>query len=162
MTAVATNGYAAKRALIEELDAVSKRSQGALAKAKVSYNWNANGVTEQVSVFGGLVTFSSRMGEGEELVDGTDVVFPETAIISLHIRAVISPPPDGGLPDVEELVEAVADEIADVIARNRHIAGGHSFARIMDGLGDEEPVDDALAARLTMHIAVDSYLAPQD
>ena len=163
MTAVATNGYAAKRAIIERLTAVAhlRAGQVGLGQAKVSYNWNAAGISEVVTVFGGLVTFTPRYGPGEELQDGDDVLAPETATISLHIRAAISPPPDGGLADVEELVEQIADEIADEISRNRHIAGGHSFARIVDGLGDEEPADDALAARLTMHIAVDSYLAPQ-
>jgi hypothetical protein len=162
MRAIATNGYAAKRAIIDRLAEVSRLgSSPGLARAKVSYNWGARGTTAMISVFGGLVTFAPRTGEGEELVDGDDVLAPETATVSLHIRVVIDPPPPGGLEDVEELVEQIADEIADEIARNRHIAGGHSFAKIIDGLGDEEPVGDGLAARLTMHIAVDSWLTPQ-
>lgn len=158
MTAVVTNGYAAKRAIIARLTELATLGQGELGKAKVSYNWGAAGTTEMVSVFGGLVTFSSS--SDEDVADGDSVLSKETAVISLHIRAAISPPPAGGLEDVEELVETIGDEIADEISRNRRIAGGNSRARIIDGLGDEEPVDDALAARLSLHIAVESYLTP--
>ena len=158
MSEIITNGYAAKRAIIARLLEISNLGQGGLGQAKVSYNWGAAGTTEAVSVFGGLVTFQ-QPGE-EDLYDGGNVLVRETATVSLHIRANITPPPDGGLEAVEELIEAIGDEIADEIARNRHIAGGKSTARIVDGIGDQEPIDDGLAARLSIHIAVDSYLIP--
>jgi hypothetical protein len=157
MNAIITNGYAAKRAIIARLQQVSAQGQGGLGQAKVSYSWEGSN-TQQISVFGGLVSFV-QPGD-EDLQEGNDVIPKETATISLHARAAIAPPPDGGYEAVEELLEQIGDEIADLIARERHIGGGHSFARIVDGTGDEEPVDDALAGRLSIHIAVDSYLTP--
>lgn len=157
MSAVVSNGYAAKRAIIEHLQEVSRQGQGGLGQAQVSYAWpGATG--ELVQVFGGLVQFT-QPGD-EDLADGDDVLVKETATVSLHIRAVVSPPPAGGVAQVEELIEQIGDEIADEIARNRHMAGGHSFLRILDGLADEEPIDGGTAARLTLHLAVDSYLTP--
>ena len=158
VNAVITNGYAAKRAIIDHLKEVAGRGQGALGQAKVSYAWGEGGTTELVSVFGGLVSFV-HPGE-EDLHDGNDVLVKETATVSVHIRAAVNPPPEGGLEAVEELVEQIGDEIADEVARNPHMAGGHSTARIVDGTGDQEPLDDALAARLSIHISVDSYLTP--
>lgn len=154
---VITNAYAAKRAIIDRLAQISAQGQGGLGQAKVSYGWDGAN-TALVSVFGGLVTFV-HPGD-EDAYDGKDVLVQEIATISVHIRAAILPPPEGGLQSVEELIEQIGDEIADEVARHPDLAGGSSRARIADGTGDQEPIDDGLCARLTIHISVESYLIP--
>jgi hypothetical protein len=160
MSAVITNGYAAKRAIIDHLAqaAAERQGQPGLGQAAVNYSWPGNNGS-LVQVFGGLVTFVQP--HDDDLVDGArDVLVKEIATVSVHIRAVITPPPADGLQAVEELVEEIGDQIADELARYPHMAGGHSLARIVDGVCDEEPVDDSSAARMTMHIVVESYLTP--
>ena len=161
MSALITNGYAAKRAIIAHLAELAARGIGALGqyKAKVSYGWEG-GTGDAVQVFGGLVSFTQPPGE-DDLQDGDDILPKEFATISLHIRVLISPPPADGIAAVEEVIEEIGDQVADELARNRHLAGGSSVSRIIDGVADQEPADGGLAARMTMHIQVESYLVPE-
>src|SRR5262245_39202206 len=148
---VSTNGYAAKRAIIARLQELSRLGQGVLGRAKVNYQWSGT-TSNLIEVFGGVVSFN-QPGQ-EDVAEGGLV--QEFATISLHIRIYANPPLANGLQDVEDMIEEAADQIANEIAVNPRIAGGHSYARILDGIGDQEEVPEGQCARLTLHIGVTS------
>jgi len=158
MSTASTNAYAAKRAIIDALTARAALKQGGLGQAKVTYAWDGGTGGDLVQVFGGLVYFT-QAGD-DDAVDGDQRLVKEEALISIHTRVSINPIPPDGEParEADELVEAILDDIADEVARNRHLAGGHSICRIADGNGGPEPGDGETVASASIHIAIESYV----
>ena len=151
-----TNGYAAKRALFDALGELSRLAGGPLAGVQVAYSYPGQ-TAEHILVYGGSVTFD-QPGEDGDAVDGNRVLTKETAFIGVHIRVGVSPQPDGGIRDTDELAEAIGEAIGHEIAVNPHLCGGNSWARIVGGQGDYSPNDDSSVSTLSYRIAVDSYL----
>jgi len=153
----ATNAYAAKRDIIAALRA-AKVAGSALADALISYS-DPGVFAEGQMIYGGGIVFE-QPGE-EDLVDGDDILVHEVAVLGLHIRVEQSPLPDGLQDPVEvtdEIAEGLGDEVARLLAANRHLAGGMSISRIVGGQCDHNLTDTAAVSVLTLRISIEADL----
>lgn len=151
----ATNGYAAKRAVMRALAARAAQPGNPLSNRQVQYKLRP-ATMEQVCIYGGA--FSFEHPEDQAVVDGNKDTIPfEQLLLAVHVRVAESPPPDDP-EEVDILAETIGDEIASVIARNPNVCGGNSVARIAAGEGDYSPTEAEEQATLSVRIAIESYV----
>jgi len=152
-----TNGYAAKRAIMRAIAARAAQPGNPLSDVQVLYKLRTS-VMEKVCIYGGGFIFEQASGDGEDdLVDGPARLPFERLIVAVHIRMVVSPP-DLDMEATDIAVELMGDEIAAMVARDPHLAGGKSSAYFVGGEGDYTPDDASDIVTLSTRIAVDSYV----
>jgi len=159
---MATNMYAANRALFDRLKQVVAEAQpgSPLAEFGVEYVWPGDTVAGARCIYGGRLSFD-QPGE-DDAVDGNDELPAEIAALMVHIEARVSPFPDAGLRASDELVEEAGFVLRRLLAREPHICGGASVARIRSGEGTRMPIDDAAVSRLSLRVEVTSYVDYRD
>lgn len=133
---MATNVYAAKKALMDRLTVLAGVGQP-LAGLQVAYAFPREPQLE--CVYGGGVRF-----DHVDAVAERGVLFTETALVSLYIRVVVKQ------PGVVETTDARAAEIFAQLAAALHaqpqLAGPMSFMGITQGQGDyDQTVDESLS-----------------
>ena len=153
----ATNSYAAKRDVFAALRAAQVPGSR-LADAVISYS-DPGVFAEGQMIYGGGIVFE-QPGE-EDVQDGPDILVRETAVLGVHIRVEQAPPPDGVPNAVEftdEIAEGLGDEVAQLLAANRRLAGGMSISRIVGGQCDHYLTDTSAVSVLTLRISVEADL----
>lgn len=152
---MATNGFAAKRAIIDQLRKRSLEQGNPLSGVQVLYKFSMS-KAEQVCVYGGGFTFD-QPGD-DDAVDGNRNRLPfEETTVGVHVRVAVSPPPeDEQATDV--MAEEIGDEIARLFAGQPNLAGGKSVTRIRGGQADYSPNDDSDTSILSILVSVQSYL----
>jgi hypothetical protein len=155
-TRVSTNAYAAKRALRDRFREITADPSGLFADWVVSYG-DPGTFGEGLMLYGGGVLFD-QTGD-EDLVDGPDTLVHEIAVHGWHIRVEQAPIPGDEREPVEatdELAEAAGDALAQCLAENPRLAGGHSVSRIVGGQCDHYVTDTSAVSVLTLRISVES------
>jgi phenylpyruvate tautomerase PptA (4-oxalocrotonate tautomerase family) len=145
----ATNAYAAKRALIDRLTALSQVVGHPLEGVQVGYA-RPSGITDRC-VYGGKARFVVRGDDG----DAEGQTAHEVVTTEVYVRAL-----GRGLDEeaTEQLVEGYADVIADELVKNRELGLGLTYAGITAGVADFWPVDDGTEAILALSIDIGSWL----
>lgn len=157
-TRVSTNAYAAKRALFARLREVKADPAGPFVDWLISYS--DPGVFGQgLMIYGGGAIWD-QSGE-DDVQDGDDTLVSETAVLGLHIRVEQSPDPNPDRDPVEvsdEIAETMGDALAQVLADDPHLCGGHSVARIVGGQCDHYHSDEKTVSVLTLRVSVQSNI----
>lgn len=152
---MATNGFAAKRAIIAALQRRSLEGGNALSGIQVLYKF-AGSKAETVCVYGGGFTFE-QTGENDVIDGNNDRVPFETCEIGIHIRIALSPVPDD--PEAADaMAEDIGIEIARLFAAKPDLAGGKSVTDVRGGQADYSPVDAADVTIFSLRVAVESYV----
>lgn len=155
-TRVSTNAYAAKRGLFDRLREIKADPAGPFVDWFISYS-DPGKFGEGQTIYGGGIIFD-QAGD-EDLADGLDTLVHEIAVLGLHIRVEMPPPPDTDRDPVEitdEVAESVGDALAQRLAEEPHLAGGHSISRIVGGQCDHYLTDTSAVSVLTLRISVES------
>lgn len=154
---LATNGYAAKRAIIDALKERAQQQGNPLTGRQVAYSW-PGGRAEKICVYGGALTFR-RPGDDDAADGEDDVLADEVVDLGLHIRAAAMPEGDEPIEAMDILVEQIADEVAEVLGRSPRLAGGSSISRIGGGQGEYSILaNNEVVSNLALLITVESYL----
>lgn len=143
----ATNAYAAKRALIDRLTALSQVVGHPLEGVQVAYD--KPGDMKDRCIYGGWARFT----RGEGAAEG--VLAQETVLVDLYVRVL------GRALDAratEALVEGLGDVIADELARDPELTGELTYEQIKSGTAGNVAVDDGTEALLPLSIQIESWL----
>jgi phenylpyruvate tautomerase PptA (4-oxalocrotonate tautomerase family) len=152
----ATNAYAAKRALIGRLTALSQVVGHPLEGVQVGYA--RPGQIGDRCIYGGKARINYGGRSQYSALDDGDAegqTAHEVVTAEFYIRAL-----GRGLDEeaTEQIVEGYADVIADELVKNRELGLGLTYAGITAGVADFWPVDDGTEAILALSIDIGSWL----
>lgn len=145
----ATNAYAAKRALIDRLTALSAVVGHPLQGVQVGYA--RPGSIQDRCIYGGKARFVVRAEDG----DAEGQTAHELVTTEMYVRALGHAL---GEEDTEQIVEGYADVIADELVKNRELGLGLTYAGISAGVADFWAVDDGTEAILALSVDIGSWL----
>lgn len=145
-----TNGFAAKAALIDLLQAQTGVGQP-LVDVDVRYSYD--GTVGARSIYGGGLTFE----QGDAVAERNTLMF-ETVTVGLYMRAVQRPATD--VEDTDLMVAAMGAAVGAVLKANPLLAGGAlTWTGITGGQADYSRTDDETISVLLYNIRFTAFLA---
>lgn len=142
-----TNAYAAKRAIIDRFDTLSKVVGHPLEGVQVTDSYPRD--LADRSIYGG----GARFTQDQESAEPGLLRF-ETVTTGLYVRVLQA----GEVRDVEAALEALGDIVADVLAEDPDLGGEMTFLQIAAGSADFYPTDSGIEAILALSVQVESHL----
>lgn len=146
--------FDALAALVKALTALTGAG-GELEGVQVAYAMLPAKLTP-LAIYGGRVRFTRS---DDTAVDGDDELTAEAGTADLYVRVKL-PLTDApnGIVDSDRRARQLGAVVENTIAKNRRMAGPHTYMRIAGGDRDYTYDDDSVTSSLLYSIAVDSYL----